>query len=85
MKTPGAVGFASAAPAFAADLPTKKPAPAPIPEPVLPSSWHFELTGYLWATSLVGNTGSRRRKANSSFLVRAVARSPVASQPERKT
>src|SRR5208337_2165486 len=52
-----AVGFASATPAFAADLPTKKPAPAPIPEPVLPSNWHFELTGYLWATSLVGNTG----------------------------
>ncbi len=52
-----AVGVASAAPAFAADLPTKKPAPAPIPEPVLPPNWHFELTAYLWATSLVGNTG----------------------------
>src|SRR5208283_5429754 len=52
-----AAEFASATPAFAADLPTKKPAPAPIPEPVLPSNWHFELTGYLWATSLVCNTG----------------------------
>src|SRR5271165_6238398 len=52
-----AVGVASEAPAFAADLPTKKPAPAPIPEPVLPSNWHFELTAYGWATSLVGEAG----------------------------
>ena len=52
-----AVGIASAAPAFAADMPTKKPAPAPIPEPVLPSTWHVDMTAYLWATSLAGNTG----------------------------
>ena len=24
------------------------PAPAPIPEPVLPSTWRFEITGYGW-------------------------------------
>jgi hypothetical protein len=52
-----AVGLLSGAPAFAADLPTKKPAPAPIPQPPLPSTWRFEITGYLWATSVTGNTG----------------------------
>ncbi len=52
-----AVGLLAGAPGFAADLPTKKPAPAPIPEPVIPSTWRFELTGYGWATSLAGNTG----------------------------
>jgi hypothetical protein len=46
-----------AAPTFAADLPTKKPAPAPIPEPVLPSTWYFEFTGYGWASSVAGSTG----------------------------
>lgn len=46
-----------AAPAAAADLPTKKLAPAPVPEPVLPSSWHFEITGYGWASSIAGSTG----------------------------
>ena len=46
-----------AAPAAAADLPTKKPAPAPVPEPVLPSSWHFEITGYGWGSSIAGSTG----------------------------
>jgi hypothetical protein len=51
-----AVGIACAAPAFAADLPTKKPAPAPIPVPAL-SNWRFELIGYGWATSLAGNAG----------------------------
>ncbi len=52
-----AIGMALAAPAFAADLPTTKPAPAPIPEPAIASTWHFELTGYGWATSMAGNTG----------------------------
>jgi hypothetical protein len=51
------LGALSAATASAADLPTKKPAPAPIPEPPLPSTWHFEITGYGWATSVTGNTG----------------------------
>ena len=46
-----------AGPAVAADLPTKKAAPAPVPEPVLPSTWRFEITGYGWATSLAGSTG----------------------------
>jgi len=32
-----AIGMLAAAPVFAADLPTKKPAPVPIPEPVLPT------------------------------------------------
>src|SRR5260370_38823250 len=49
-------GIGAAAPAFASDLPTNKPAPAPIPVPAL-SNWHFEVIGYGWATSLVGNTG----------------------------
>ncbi len=46
-----------AAPAAAADLPTKKPASAPVPEPVLASSWHFEITGYGWGSSIAGSTG----------------------------
>ena len=28
-----------------------------VPEPVLPSSWHFEITGYGWASSIAGSTG----------------------------
>ena len=52
-----AMGMLSAAPVFAADLPTKKPAPAPIPEPVLPSTWRFEITGYGWGAGLLGNAG----------------------------
>jgi hypothetical protein len=63
-----AVGFACAAPAFAADLPTKKPEPAPIPEPVLPSTWHVDMTAYLWATSLAGNTGVGPFPTNPFFL-----------------
>jgi hypothetical protein len=46
-----------AAPAAAADLPTKKPAPAPLIAPPLPSSWRFEITGYGWATSIAGSAG----------------------------
>jgi hypothetical protein len=44
-------------PAFAADLPTKKEAPAPIPVPAVPSSWQFEFTGYGWASSVAGKNG----------------------------
>jgi hypothetical protein len=47
----------AAVPAFAADLPTKKPAPAPIVEPVLPSTWRFEITGYGWGSSVAGSAG----------------------------
>src|SRR5271166_4515941 len=47
--------LAAAAPAFAADLPTKKS--APIPVPALPSTWRFEITAYGWASSLAGSTG----------------------------
>src|SRR5271157_800991 len=48
-----------AAPALAADLPTEKPAPAPIPEPALPSTWHFEATLDGWAPSLNASMGVR--------------------------
>jgi hypothetical protein len=58
-----AVGFASAAPAFAADLPTKKPAPAPVPLPALPSTWHFEATIDGWAPSLSASLGVRNLPA----------------------
>ena len=46
-----------AAPAAAADLPTKKPAPEPVVAPPLPSSWRIEITGYGWASSIAGKTG----------------------------
>jgi hypothetical protein len=52
-----AVGILSAGTVFAADLPTKKPAREPIPQPPLPSTWHFEITGYGWASSVTGNSG----------------------------
>jgi hypothetical protein len=45
------------APASAADLSTKKSAPAPIVQPVVPSSWHYEITGYGWGSSIAGSTG----------------------------
>ena len=45
------------APAAASDLPTKKPAPEPVVTPTLPSSWHFEITGYGWGTDLAGQSG----------------------------
>ncbi len=47
--------FAASA-ATAADLPTRKPAPAPVPV-VQVSPWRIELTGYGWASSIAGNTG----------------------------
>jgi opacity protein-like surface antigen len=46
-----------AAPAVAADLPTKKPPPEPIVAPALPSNWTFEITGYGWGTDLAGQAG----------------------------
>ena len=53
-----AVGALVAAPALAADLPTKKPAPAPIQlRQPFPSKWQFEITGYGWASSVAGSTG----------------------------
>jgi hypothetical protein len=52
-----AAAMLAAAPAIAADLPTKKPAPAPIPEPIIPSTWRFEITGYGWASSVAGSSG----------------------------
>jgi len=52
-------GLLSAASAFAADLPTKKEAPAPIPEPALPSTWHFEAAIDGWAPSLNASMGVR--------------------------
>ena len=58
-----AVGVLSGASAFAADLPTTKEAPAPIPEPVLPSTWHFEATLDGWAPSLTANVGVRNLPA----------------------
>ena len=50
-----AVALAAGA-AGAADLPTRKAAPPPIPV-LQPSPWRFEITGYGWATSLAGSAG----------------------------
>ena len=50
------VATLAAASGLAADLPTKKAPPLPIPI-LQPSPWRFELTGYGWATSIAGNTG----------------------------
>jgi hypothetical protein len=52
-----AAGIFSGTTTFAADLPTKKPAQEPIPQPPLPSTWRIEITGYGWATSVTGNSG----------------------------
>ncbi len=52
-----ALGAFLSLPALAADLPTKKPAPEPIPLPALAPAWHFEFTGYGWASSVAGNAG----------------------------
>jgi hypothetical protein len=62
-----AVAMLAGASAFAADLPTKKEPPAPIPAPVPLSTWRFELTGYAWATSLTGNAGILRFPTNPFF------------------
>ncbi|MGC2782888.1 MAG: hypothetical protein WA397_03440 [Roseiarcus sp.] len=50
-------GLCGASVAGAADLPTKKPAPTPIPQPVIPSAWRVEITGYGWGSSIAGSTG----------------------------
>jgi hypothetical protein len=50
-------GLCAAPAAQAADLPTRKPAPEEIVAPVLPSSWHVEITGYGWGTYIAGNAG----------------------------
>src|ERR1700684_3407599 len=56
------------APAVAADLPTKKPAPEEIVAPVLPSSWHYEITGYGWGTDLAAQTGVGPFPTSASFI-----------------
>jgi hypothetical protein len=45
------------APATAADLPTRKPAPEEIVAPDLPSAWRYEITAYGWGTDIAGQTG----------------------------
>jgi hypothetical protein len=62
-----ALGALAAAPALAADLPTKKPPPEPVPLPALPSTWHFDLTFYAWGTSLAGNAGIRQFPTSPFF------------------
>src|SRR6201996_7785902 len=52
-----AIGLCGTQLATAADLPTKKPAPEEIVAPELPSSWHYEITGYGWGTDIAGQTG----------------------------
>ena len=42
--------------AFAADLPTKKALPIPVPV-VQPAPWRYEITVYGWASSIAGNAG----------------------------
>ena len=63
-----AVGVLGAAPVFAADLPTKKPAPAPIPELTLPSSWTVDLTFYGWALNMTGDAGIGRFPTSPFFV-----------------
>ena len=46
----------AAATASAADLPTRKAPPPPVPV-VEVAPWRIELTGYGWATSLLGSSG----------------------------
>jgi hypothetical protein len=60
-----ALGGASAA---AADLPTRKPAPEEIVAPDLPSSWHYEITGYGWGTDLAAQTGVGPFPTSASFI-----------------
>ncbi len=52
-----ATGGLACVSAVAADLPTRKEAPAPIVAPAIPSSWQFEFTGYGWASSVAGQAG----------------------------
>jgi hypothetical protein len=55
-----AIGALVSVASVAADLPTQKAAPAPVPVPAIPSTWRVELTGYGWATTLVGQAGVAR-------------------------
>ena len=57
-----ALAMLSASPVFAADL-APPSAPAPIPEPALPSTWHFEATLDGWGPSLSANVGVRNLPA----------------------
>ena len=54
--------------ALAADLPTKKPAPEEILAPDLPSSWHYEITGYGWGTDVASQTGVGPFPTSPSFI-----------------
>ena len=63
-----AVGVLCATSVFAADLPTKKPAPAPIPELTLPASWTVDLTFYGWALNMTGNAGIGRFPTSPFFV-----------------
>ena len=62
-----AVGALTVAPALAADLPTKKPAPPP-PPVVAPSPWRFEVIGYGWGVSLGGYAGIRNFPTSSYYV-----------------
>jgi hypothetical protein len=61
-------GLLGSAPAIAADLPTKKPAPVMEPAPALPSSWIFDLTLYGWALNMTGNAGVARFPTSPFFV-----------------
>ena len=62
------VGMLAGSPAVAADLPTKKPAPEAIPEPVLPSNWTTDLTLYGWALNIAGDSGIGRLPTSPFFV-----------------
>jgi hypothetical protein len=53
--------------AAAADLPTTKPAPEPVPPPALSSTWRFEATIDGWAPSLNASLGVRSLPALSVY------------------
>src|SRR5580698_3903918 len=56
------------APAMAADLPTRKEPPEEIVAPDLPSSWHYEITGYGWGTDVASQTGVGPFPTSASFI-----------------
>ncbi len=58
-----AMATLAAGAATAADLPTEKPAPEPVPLPALPSTWHFEATIDGWAPSMNASLGVRNLPA----------------------
>jgi len=57
-----------AAPAAASDLPTTKPPSEPVVTPALPSSWHYEITGYGWGTDLSGQAGVGPFPSSAFFI-----------------